>query len=231
MTWTGQDTFIAIIVFLLIVVLPVLVWVVNKYATKKEELPPGYAYGVDDLKKNATPPATPPLFSQAAKAAGDLAASVATAANFSPSDVSAASSKAMEAYDNSIKSGSAVGDASKAAADAGANAAMTSAIATASAMKTSGPYTYQGCWMDDEKRTLVNYNKPKTIKECADIAKARGDPYFGMQYVDNGKTGKYIADCMTGSTPFRLNKLAKNCINPPGDDTYGGSWSNAVYKL
>lgn len=97
----------------------------------------------------------------------------------------------------------------------------------------AGPL-YEGCYANEDGPNRKNGHVPgKTIAQCNQMAKANGDPYFGMEY-PSGETVPGQAACVTLDKFPRMPVANEDDCKYKGlvDDYYrlGGRYRLAVYR-
>lgn len=89
--------------------------------------------------------------------------------------------------------------------------------------------TYMGCYKDTSVRALPsNPGNNYGYNTCAQMAKAMGAPYFGMQYPEGYKGG--AAQCWIGTTYNKYGGSSDCKLKDSSGRYIGGVWANSVYK-
>ncbi|MEM3062386.1 MAG: WSC domain-containing protein [Nitrososphaerota archaeon] len=92
---------------------------------------------------------------------------------------------------------------------------------------------YIGCYKDNPARDLpikiTSQGQEMSIEECRAAAKAKGYPYFGIQWAGGfGDPNK--GECFAGPSYGKYGS-ATNCVPDSTGKMLGGTWSNAIYKV
>lgn len=114
--------------------------------------------------------------------------------------------------------------AQSAAVPAPAAAPMSPAVNTGAASTANG---YLGCFKDDSKRDLDGHNfydRNMTTDLCVSTCRAKGFSHAGTQYASY---------CFCGNTFGKFGKSDGCNTKCTGnrDETCGGTWANAIYKV